>query len=168
VLLSPNLSNLLVEAVQKWVEGIVDEKVRNGTASASQPSAPAWSGAYGGPDGAQKAVTLDPKQYTDGTGQHFDYSKFVARENPYGAESMEPTGEIDVVGPASRNNVGNPLRKGLGQFTPFEVDECQHWTFATTTYRVTKAIRIPYRYKNPRGDGEVEAHVLIGFQGPNY
>ena len=56
----------------------------------------------------------------------------------------------------------------LQELSPLEVDDCPRWTLGKETYRITKAIRIPYRYKHPNTDEEVQASILIGFQGPGY
>ena len=159
-----NLSDLLGEAVQRWIESIVSDKIdgNSGPAWRGTPDQNAW------PTDASASATLDPGQYTAGYGQAFDYTRFVQQENPYGADSVQPTGPIDIIGPAAQRNASDPLRKGLAQFTPYEVDACARWTFRDQTYRVTKAIRIPYRYRSAADGREIEAHILIGFQGPGY
>jgi Dyp-type peroxidase family len=154
----------LIKALRQLIETMVKEQVSEATHSSGNgawPDAPEPSISQTGPG------QIDPASYVDKV-SGFDYARFLLEQNPYGVESVEPTDSIEVVGPARRNGIGYPLDKPLQDFTPLEVDECPRWCFDKENYRITKAIRIPYRYKHPRRDEDVEGSILIGFQGPGY
>jgi Dyp-type peroxidase family len=163
-MLDPNQPGDLVDALRQLIDQAVKQQL-------GEPRRAAGNGAYllEGPGivRTQAPETINPRDYAEGSAR-FDYSRFLHEHNPYGVESIEPTDDIEVIGPAQKHNIGYPLRKSLEDFSPLEVDECPRWTFGKATYRVTKAIRIPYRYKHPNADHEVEGSILIGFQGPAY
>jgi hypothetical protein len=165
-MLEANDSRDLVNALRQLIEQTVRDQL--------EPHQPGGTGLYP-PDrpGIVRTPTpelINPRDYADeaNNGGTFNYSRFLHEHNPYGAESIEPTDDIEAIGPARKNDIGYPLRKSIQDLTPLEVDECPRWTFGNATYRVTKAIRIPYRYRHPNGEQDIEGSILIGFQGPGY
>ncbi len=163
-MLESHESGDLVNALRQLIEATVKKEL--GDRGSDDNGAHAYEGP--GIVRTQAPELISPREYSDEGSSGFDYSRFLHEQNPYGVDSVEPTDSIEVIGPARKNDIGYPLRKSLQDFTPLEVDECPRWTFGKATYRVTKAIRIPYRYKHPNSDHEVEASILIGFQGPAY
>jgi Dyp-type peroxidase family len=155
----------LVNALRQLVESVVKEQI-------GDPAGPVGNGAWPseGPGvvRAEEPRRIDPREYADERDAGFDYSRFLQTQNPYGVESVDPTEPIEAIGPARENDISDPLRKPLAKFTPLEVDRCPRWTFGQDTHRITKAIRIPYRYRHPETGAEIKAWILVGFQGPGY
>ena len=151
----------MTEAIQ-IVRGLVAEQIDPSRRYGDGPAP------LGYPDPSDSVETIDPRPYASGGERGFAYGRFLQEQNPYGAESVDPAGTIEAIGPARKNGRRDPFRRPLREFTPLEVDECPRWTFGQQTYRVTKAIRIPYRYTHPVTGQGIEASILIGFQGPGY
>jgi hypothetical protein len=60
----------------------------------------------------------------------------------------------------------NFFRASSAQLTDEDQMKCLWWYFKGKVTRVTKAIKIPYRYKRAGQDTQVGAELLIGFAGP--
>jgi len=155
----------LLSALRQLIEATVKEQIGGAGGSSSNG---AWSNEAPGLVTVDQPDRIDPRDYADDADAGFDFRRFLQQQNPYGVESVDPTGPIETIGPARQNGYGRPLRKSLQEFTPFEVDECPRWSFGPNTYRVTKALRVPYSYTHPQTGARVRASILIGFQGPGY
>ncbi|MBI4011679.1 MAG: hypothetical protein HY359_05165 [Candidatus Rokubacteria bacterium] len=70
-----------------------------------------------------------------------DLGDLIFRENPYG-QSIEL------------------MLKGIEQDTKYTGT----WDFRTGSYRIAKALRIPYCYKDAQGV-EIKEYLLIGYEG---
>jgi hypothetical protein len=112
-------------------------------------------------------ITMSLKDRRFGSSEGLDLWDLVLRQNPYGPAKVNLNKHIEMVGPAKGNHSGQPFPETLQTMSEMQFMEAPLWMFGDRSYRITKALRITYTYKDSDEEDEAyEASILIGFQGP--
>jgi hypothetical protein len=102
--------------------------------------------------------------------QDKDLGLMIRLLNPYSTDMMQQTEDMQAEGAEAAQPApeGSPSASDLGQYH-VEIDNYEGaWDFKGNTHKITRALRITYRYPVKGGHGILATeHLLIGHAGGN-
>lgn len=99
--------------------------------------------------------------------QDKDLGLMIRLLNPYSTDMQQQIGDTPTEGAAAQAAPEGPP-SDLGQYQ-VEIDNYEGaWDFKGNTHKITRALRITYRYPVKGGQGILATeHLLIGYAGGN-